>query len=80
MFRLTDEVIAEIAKLVQLAIVTGTDVVDNMRMVRVEPDKDNTGVVLTSDYKKHSEIQIEKLLSEVEEMSKNKDTDTIEVS
>lgn len=80
MFRLTDEVIAEIAKLVQLAIVTGTDVVDNMRMIRVEPDEDNSGVVLTSDYKEHSEIQIEKLLSEVEEMSKNKDTDTIEVS
>ena len=32
-YNLSDEVITQIAKLVQLAILTGTDIVDNLRMV-----------------------------------------------
>lgn len=34
--RLGDESIAMIAKLVQMAILTGTDVVDNLRMLRLQ--------------------------------------------
>ena len=33
--RLDDSVIGHVAKLVQIAILTGTDVVDHMRMVRL---------------------------------------------
>jgi hypothetical protein len=70
MFRLSDEVISEIAKLVQIAIVTGTDVVDNLRMIRVHStDDDNSSLVLTPEYRELSASQIEKLLSEVEAMS-----------
>lgn len=35
-YRLSDETISSIAKLVQLAILTGTDVVDNLRTLRLE--------------------------------------------
>ena len=34
-YKLSDETIGQIAKLVQLAILTGTDVVDNLRLMRV---------------------------------------------
>ena len=58
MFRLSDEVIAEIAKLVQIAIVTGTDVVDNLRMIRVHStDDDNSSLVLTPEYRELSEVK-----------------------
>ena len=33
--KLNDEVIAHIAKQLQLAILTGTDIVDNLRMIRL---------------------------------------------
>jgi hypothetical protein len=35
-YKLSDETISSIAKLVQLAILTGTDVVDNLRTLRLE--------------------------------------------
>ena len=36
--KLNDEVIANIAKLVQIAILTGTDIVDNLRLIRLQAD------------------------------------------
>jgi|TARA_R110002020_G_scaffold37124_19_gene112085 hypothetical protein len=79
MFRLSDEVIAEIAKLVQIAIVTGTDVVDNLRMIRVHStDDDNSSLVLTPEYRELSESQIEKLLSEVKAMSNRSSEEEVE--
>ena len=36
--KLNDEVIANIAKLVQIAILTGTDIVDNLRLIRLQSD------------------------------------------
>jgi len=39
-YRFSDETISSIAKLVQLAILTGTDVVDNLRTLRLETDGD----------------------------------------
>ena len=74
MYRLSDDVISEVAKLVQLAILTGTDIVDNLRMIRVEDNKLNNGSLsLTSDYREHSESQVEKLLSELNEASEREE-------
>ena len=39
--KLSDDVIAHIARLLQMAILTGTDVVDHLRMVRLETTEDN---------------------------------------
>lgn len=38
--RLSDNSIAAIAKLIQMAILTGTDVTDNLRLLRLKPDGD----------------------------------------
>ena len=38
--RLSDNSIATIAKLVQMAILTGTDVVDNLRLMRLKQSGD----------------------------------------
>ena len=40
-YKLSDETIASIAKLFQLAILTGTDIVDNLRTLRLEADGDS---------------------------------------
>ena len=58
---LNDEVIGQIAKLVQLAILTGTDVVDNLRMLRVTMGDEGT-LVLTDEYRAMAEDQVQKLI------------------
>ena len=62
--QLDDEVIGQIARLVQLAILTGTDVVDNLRMMRLTVDNETTNLVLTDSYREVAESQIETLMNE----------------
>ena len=69
MYALSDEVISQIAKLIQLAIITGTDVVDNLRTIRVEANEETGQLSLTDEYRQIAESQIEKLLSEMENAS-----------
>ena len=67
-YHLSDEVIAHIAKVLQLAILSGTDIVDHLRMVGlVNSQSDPTLLVLSDEYKEISESQVEKMLSEVEQ-------------
>ena len=57
--KINDEVIAHIAKLLQLAMITGTDIVDNMRLMRLTA-KDNE-LFLETEYAKNSESNISKM-------------------
>ena len=63
-YKFSDEVIAQIAKLIQIAIITGTDVVDNLRMISVTESDDNF-LTLTDEYRELAENQIQKLLEEM---------------
>ena len=48
--KLNDSVIAHLAKLLQLSIITGTDIVDHMRQIRVAvEDNGTTGTTGVSD-------------------------------
>ena len=67
-YKLSDEVISQIAKLVQIAILTGTDVIDNLRMIRVQPDDDDSSLILTKEYSELGENQINSLLNEIKEL------------
>ena len=65
-YNLSDEVIAHIAKLLQIAILSGTDVVDHLRMIRLEsPNKDSHSLVLNEEYSKISDSNIDRMLSEI---------------
>ena len=64
--RLSDEVISQIAKLLQLAILSGTDVVDHLRLMRVVNDEDDgSSLVLSNEYRQISEDQIKSMLDQV---------------
>ena len=64
-FKLDDSVISTIAKTVQLAILTGTDVVDNLRQIEVtETTEGLLGV--TPNYNTQFEHWVAKLLEELE--------------
>jgi len=74
-YKLSDDVITQIAKVIQIAILTGTDVVDNLRMVELTDDG-NGKLNLSNDYKAIAESQIEKLLQELESLN---DQESLEV-
>jgi hypothetical protein len=64
--KLSDQVIAEICRQLQVAIITGTDVVDNLRLMQLEETED--GVLgLTDEYAVNAEANIEKMLAEAEQ-------------
>ena len=62
--RLSDEVIAHVAKLVQLAILTGTDVVDHMRMMVLNEEEGS--LFLEESYSQASEENIYRMIEEIE--------------
>ena len=71
-YKLSDEVISQIAKLIQLAILTGTDVTDNLRTLRVQlSESDEGSLILTPEYRALGESQVSKLLEKVEKLSKS---------
>ena len=61
--RLSDNVISNIAKLVQIAILTGTDVVDNLRTLRLTLDGETLEV--HEDFEKSLEQNIENMLAAI---------------
>jgi len=64
--KLSDATIAHIAQLVQLAMLTGTDVVDHMRMMTLV---ENEGQLFSDpDYESQSDDNIQKMIQEAVRM------------
>jgi DNA primase large subunit len=66
-YNLDDNVISEIARLLQVALLTGTDIVDNLRTIRVERQGDM--VTLHEGYVDSQTANIERMLSEAAELA-----------
>ena len=65
-FKFNDDVVAAIAKTLQLAILTGTDIVDNLRTMEVQDNGDGT-LSCTPNYISNFEHWVAKMLAELEE-------------
>tara|TARA_A100001011_G_C13819268_1_gene638193 strand:+ start:86 stop:310 length:225 start_codon:yes stop_codon:yes gene_type:complete len=63
--KLNDEVIANIAKMVQIAILTGTDIVDNLRTIRLT-QLDDSFLGVTEEFKGQLEQNISSMLNSIE--------------
>ena len=61
--KLSDDEIAQVAKLLQVAILSGTDIVDNLRQLELTDNGDST-LVMTNDYVESFEQNINKMMSE----------------
>ena len=70
--KLHDTAIAQIAKIVQMAILTGTDILDHLRMVELEVNKDGL-LKLEKEYKEIFDNSIEKMLTNVNSQSKEEE-------
>lgn len=62
-YTMTDETIAQIAKVLQVAILTGTDIVDNLRMAKFVATGDK--IEVSPNYAENFNNQLETLLAEV---------------
>jgi hypothetical protein len=65
-YKLSDELIGQVAKLLQMALLTGTSIVDNLRLVRVTSTEDESEVVLAPEYKEYFDNSINQLVDEAE--------------
>ena len=63
---LDDTTIVQIVKLIQMAFLTGTDIVDHLRMMQMEIDENNK-VILNSEYEKIFNEQVEKMVNASQE-------------
>ena len=67
-YKLSDNTIAHLVQLLQLGILTGTDIADNFRMVELVPNGDLLDP--TVEYLEAQEANIQKMQDEVESLSK----------
>jgi|13_taG_2_1085334.scaffolds.fasta_scaffold84701_2 hypothetical protein len=58
---LDDTAIAQIVKLIQMALLTGTDIVDHLRMMQLQVN-DKNKIILNTEYAVIFNEQIEKML------------------
>tara|TARA_Y100000034_G_C6659411_1_gene289019 strand:- start:112 stop:345 length:234 start_codon:yes stop_codon:yes gene_type:complete len=64
-FNFSDEVIGQLAKLIQMAILSGTDIVDHIRQIRLVAIGET--LHLSKDYEEQFENNIQTMLQELEE-------------
>ena len=65
---LDDTTIAQIVRLIQMALLTGTDIVDHLRMMKMSTSEENK-IILDAEYKKIFDEQIDKMVSASQEAS-----------
>jgi hypothetical protein len=66
-YRLDDAVVMQLLRLMQIGLLTGTDVVDHFRMLALEPSaNDAEKLVLTPEYMEHDAVVIDKLFDDLE--------------
>jgi len=69
-FKLSDECLFQLVKLLQLGMLTGTNIVDHLRQLRLESVDKSRQLVLTPEYKEWFDGQVSILLAQAEELAK----------
>ena len=64
---LDDKTIGQIAKCVQVSILTGTDVVDHLRQLQLTVNTETSSITVTDEYLSVFNANIEKMLQEAAE-------------
>ena len=72
-YPLSDETIGQIAKLLQLAMLTGTDIVDNLRMLKLSVNSDTNQLDPSPGYSGMFDEQVNTMLAELAEFRSQED-------
>ena len=65
--KLNDEVIAHIARQLQMAILTGTDIIDNLRMIKLK--EEDGELFLHQDYVARAEENEKRMLDKAQKLT-----------
>lgn len=60
-----DSVVGHVAKILQMALITGTDIIDHMRMIRLS-EKDEK-LFLQEDYQQTFDVSLDTMLKNAQE-------------
>ena len=71
-YKLSDDAIAQVVKLLQLGILSGTDIADNFRTLELIVDDDK--LVPSPEYLETLESNIQKMQDQVDSLTKNQST------
>lgn len=63
--QLDDSVVGHVAKILQMALITGTDIIDHMRMIRLS-SKDSK-LFLEEDYQQTFDVSLDNMLKNAQE-------------
>lgn len=69
-YKLSDQTIGQIAKLLQIAIITGTDIVDNLRSIRLNVN-DAEQLDPTQDYLENFEANLSRMIDNLADQGKH---------
>lgn len=69
-YKLSDQTIGQIAKLLQIAIITGTDIVDNLRTIRLNVN-DAEQLDPTQDYLENFEANLSRMIDNLADQGKH---------
>ena len=68
-YRLDDEVVAEVARSLQRALLTGTDIVDHIRAIELNVGRGSGMIALSPEYLERTQANDQRMVDEAEELS-----------
>ena len=68
-YRLDDEVVAEVARSLQRALLTGTDIVDHIRSIELNVGRGTDKISLTPEYLDRTQANDQRMVDEAAELS-----------
>ena len=68
-YRLDDEVVAEVARSLQRALLTGTDIVDHIRTIELNVERGTDKIQLSPDYLARTQANDQRMVEEAQELS-----------
>lgn len=68
-YRLDDEVVAEVARSLQRALLTGTDIVDHIRAIELNVARGSDAIILSPDYLERTQANDQRMVDEAEELA-----------
>tara|TARA_Y100001938_G_C7996414_1_gene382337 strand:+ start:150 stop:386 length:237 start_codon:yes stop_codon:yes gene_type:complete len=68
-YRLDDEVVAEVARSLQRALLTGTDIVDHIRAIELNVGRGTDTIMLSPDYLERTQSNDQRMVDEAQELA-----------
>ena len=78
--KLHDTTISKIAQIIQMAILTGTDIIDHLRMLSLELKENEDYIYVTEDYENIFNESIQKMLENAQNLSNKQPENTEEIN